>query len=198
MGGVHKIFSEKLLGHEIFRSMFSWKICKLLRPPSYVLNVRSLTCFSWISTWHELLNWNYTFFIDFTVQKTKVKFALVLITKILISSSSPAEKWGKDCWKLRIVKSKNQISGSFPRIISFEFTKYTYCQFFLRNKVNTICFTAALKINYSIDIFMAYADVAKLLYYALHIFTAVVIHNSCSETACKMITLLYSLIRTLL
>ena len=106
MGEVHKIFSEKLLGHEIFRSMFSWKICKLLRPPSYVLNVRSLTCFSWISTWHELLNWNYTFFIDFTVQKTKVKFAFVLITKILISSSSPAEK----SWYLmrkRLLKAEN-------------------------------------------------------------------------------------------
>ena len=45
-----KYFLKKLLGHETFRSMISWatnffcKICKTLRPPSYIRNVRS---FSW-------------------------------------------------------------------------------------------------------------------------------------------------------
>ena len=44
MGGAMKYFSKKLQGHEIFSSMFSWdtkffwKICKTLRPPSYILN----------------------------------------------------------------------------------------------------------------------------------------------------------------
>ena len=80
--------------------------------------------------------------------------------------------WGKKCWKLRIDISilqiyhwsKNQIRDSFPRILSFKFTKYVhiYCKLFLRNKVIAICFTIALKINLSIDIFMAYADVVWL------------------------------------
>ena len=44
-----KYFLKKLLGHEIFRSMFSWatkiffeKFVKPSGPPSYILNVHSL------------------------------------------------------------------------------------------------------------------------------------------------------------
>ena len=43
MGGAMKYFSKNIQGREIFSSMFSWdtkffwKICKTLRPPSYIL-----------------------------------------------------------------------------------------------------------------------------------------------------------------
>ena len=48
MGGAMKYFQKKLLGHEIFRSMVSLATKNFLqspplpRPPSYILNVRSL------------------------------------------------------------------------------------------------------------------------------------------------------------
>ena len=50
MGGAMKYFPKKLLGHEIFRSMVSWATKDFLKdlqnplaPPSYILNVQSLT-----------------------------------------------------------------------------------------------------------------------------------------------------------
>ena len=49
MGGAMKYFPQKLLGHEIIRSIVIWatnvfwKICKTLRLPSFILNVCSLT-----------------------------------------------------------------------------------------------------------------------------------------------------------